>query len=355
MPNPIQLGNKLINKHFDPYIIAEIGVNHEGSIDIAKRLIDEAKEGGADGAKFQTYKAETLASKNSPSYWDRTKEPTASQYELFKKYDSFGWKEYDDLAKHCQSVGIDFLSTPFDLEAVENLASKMPFIKIASADITSVPLLRSVAKHGKPVILSTGSSTIAEVDFAMNELKAFGAKEIILLHCILNYPTKPENANLGMIGDLKRIFPHHWIGYSDHTPPDPEMKSLIAATLFGSVVLEKHFTHDKSLPGNDHYHAMDKEDLKVFKKKLKDYESLIGSEVKAPLKSEDLSRKNARRSIVLSRDLSKGTRIQEKDITFKRPAHGISPIHWDEIIGRVVNRDLSEDHILNWEDLTSSV
>ncbi|EMN13024.1 N-acetylneuraminate synthase family protein [Leptospira borgpetersenii] len=351
MPQPIQLGNKIITGFFDPYVIAEIGVNHEGSIDIAKRLIDEAKDGGADGAKFQTYKAETLASKNSPSYWDRTQEPTASQFELFKKYDSFGWKEYEILAKHCQSVGIDFLSTPFDLEAVEHLASQMPFIKVASADITSVPLLRSIAKYSKPVILSTGSSTIPEIDFAMRELHANGANEIILLHCILNYPTKPENANLGMIQDLQRIFPHHWIGYSDHTPPDLEMKSLITATLFGSVVLEKHFTHDKTLPGNDHYHAMDKEDLKRFKRKLKEFESLIGSSEKAPLQSEELSRKNARRSIVLSKNLSKGSKIKEQDITFKRPAHGISPIFWDDVIGRVINRDLLEDHILNWEDL----
>ena len=355
MPKPLKLGGRLITKESKPYIIAEIGVNHEGSMDQALRLIDQAKHGGADAAKFQSYKAGTLASKNSPSYWDTNKEPTTSQFALFQKYDSFGPDEYIALASHCNDVGIDFLSTPFDDDAIEFLNPIVPFFKVASADLTNIPFLRKIASKGKPIVLSTGASTLGEVDIALHEISDAGCTDIALLHCILNYPTENKNANLKMIKGLQRAFPDRIIGYSDHTLPDEFMSALVSSHLLGAVIIEKHFTHDKTLPGNDHYHAMDQYDLAKFVKLSKSIHQLLGeSELKRPIPTEYISRKNARRSIVISRAVKKGQIISEKDLTYKRPGTGISPLHWDQVVGLRAIRPLSEDHIIQWHDLIST-
>ena len=188
-----------------PYIIAEIGVNHECSLKKAKKLIDLAASSGANSAKFQTYKAEKLASKYSPAYWDMKKEKTSSQYVLFKKYDKFNHFHYKELYKHCKKRKIEFSSTPFDEEAVDFLNPFLKFFKIASADINNLPLLKKVASKKKPIILSTGASNVSEIKFAINYLQKFGCKEIVIMHCILSYPTSDENANLDMISDLKKI------------------------------------------------------------------------------------------------------------------------------------------------------
>jgi len=346
------LGHRRVRADSRPYVIAEIGVNHEGSMDTAKRLIDLCKEGGADAAKFQTYKASRIASKHSPAYWDTSKEPTESQHKLFQKYDMFGPDEYTALAGHCRDVEIDFLSTPFDADAAEFLDPLVPFHKIASADLTNVPLLRQLAGKRKPVVLSTGASTLAEIDMAVTTLEDAGCQDLVLLHCVLNYPCPNENAHLEMIHGLRRAYPDVLIGYSDHTLPDERMLILSAAWLKGAVVLEKHFTHDKTLPGNDHYHAMDVDDLKRFIANI-DLLSVVNgpSSTKKPLASEAPAREHARRSIVIDRALKAGDVIDEADITYKRPAHGISPVHWDEVIGRKVRMDLEEDHILQWSDL----
>jgi N-acetylneuraminate synthase len=348
----IRLGSRLITDHSPPYVIAEIGVNHEGSIDLARKLVDLAKAGGADAAKFQTYKADTLASKHSPAYWDLSKEPTTSQHKLFQKYDSFGPSEYRALAKHCEDVEIDFVSTPFDRSAVELLDPLMPFFKIASADLTNTPLLRQVAETGKPVVLSTGASTSKEVHDAVETLRAAGCTELSLLHCVLNYPTADENAHLGMITGLRRDYPDLVIGYSDHTVPDDAMTSLTVAYVLGARVIEKHFTHDKTLPGNDHYHAMDVDDLRRFVLNVSRIDSMIGSDqAKEPIETEEISRLNARRSIVLDVDVRKGDVLAERMLTYKRPGTGVSPVHWDSVIGRKVVRDLERDHVLQWDDL----
>ncbi len=348
----IQLGSRRVTDNSAPYIIAEIGVNHGGSLELAKKLIELAKEGGADAAKFQTYKAETLASKHSPAYWDLTKEPTTSQFKLFQKYDSFGPDDYQALAKHCDEVGIDFVSTPFDKGAVELLEPLMPFFKVASADLTNTPLLRQVAATGKPVVLSTGASTAEEVRWAVGTLRDAGCSELSLLHCVLNYPTADENAHLGMITALRTEYPELLIGYSDHTVPDHEMTALCTAYLLGAKILEKHFTHDKSLPGNDHYHAMDVQDLKRFWAFASKIDLMIGDETSVDfIATEELSRLNARRSIVLDVDVSAGTALLEEMLTYKRPGTGVSPMHWDSVIGRVVARDLERDHVLQWDDL----
>ncbi len=350
----IQLGGVTINAASQPYVIAEIGVNHEGSLELAKRLIELAKEGGADAAKFQTYKAETLASRHSPAYWDTTKEATLSQYELFKKYDAFGPLEYQELAQHCARVGIEFISTPFDDDAVDMLAPLVAFFKVASADITNTPLLRRVARTKKPIILSVGASTIEEIDGALTTLRAVGATQIALLHCILNYPTADANANLRMLGDLATRYPECVLGYSDHTTPKPGLPSLIAAWLLGAVILEKHFTHDTSLPGNDHYHAMTADDVKSFRTEVARIAPLLGGRAKQPLPSEEIARLNARRSIVVARDLAAGHRISESDITYKRPGTGISPLSWDDVIGRKTCRALTADDVLQWTDLADA-
>ena len=207
-----------------PFLIAEIGVNHENNMQIAKKMIDEAKKAGADAVKFQTYKAEKLAVKDSPAYWDRTKEKTDSQYQLFKKYDKFGEKEFILLADYCKERDIIFLSTPFDFSAAEFLDKLVPFFKVASSDITNIPFIRYIACKKKPIILSTGAATVAEIDEAVNTIKEKGNKKIALLHCILDYPTQFQNANLNMIKHLKNVYPDLVIGYSDHTTPDRNMR-----------------------------------------------------------------------------------------------------------------------------------
>jgi N-acetylneuraminate synthase len=348
----IKLGTRTVTPKSFPYVIAEIGVNHEGCMDLARRLIDLAKEGGADAVKFQSYKADTLASKNSPSYWDTTKEPTRSQHELFSKYDRFGPDEYLALAEHCRLIGINFLSTPFDDAAIEFLDPLMPFFKIASADLTNIPFLRKVAVKRKPVLLSTGASTLGEIDMAVKTLSESGCEQIALLHCILNYPTENANAHLRMIEGLKRAYPNHILGYSDHTLPDDTMTSLIASHLLGAVIIEKHFTHDKTLPGNDHYHAMDVKDLARFVEMARLIHELLGeSDYKEPLMTEVPARKNARRSIVLSKNVPAGYVLTADDMTYKRPGTGISPLHWDEVLGRKTAQALEADHVLNWKDL----
>ncbi len=351
----MKLGDRYINADGMPYIIAEVGVNHEGSMDKAKELIELAKIGGAHSVKFQSYKAGTLASKHSPSYWDTTKEPTRSQFELFQKYDRFGESEYIALAEHCKKIGIDFSSTPFDDKAIDFLDPLMPFYKIASADITNTPFLRKIAAKKKPVLLSTGASNLLEIEKAVQELINFGTRreEICLLHCVLNYPTPDTNAHLNMILGLKKHFPDMLIGYSDHTLPDECMLNLTAAYLKGAMVIEKHFTHDKTLPGNDHYHAMDVLDLKRFRQNLQKLLLVAGRTDKAPLEDEELSRLNARRSIVSASSIKKGQVITEEVITYKRPQHGISPEHWDNVIGQVAQCDIEEDVCLKWEFFSS--
>ncbi len=332
---------------YKPYVIAEAGVNHEGSMELAKRLCDEAKEGGADAIKFQTYKANTIASKDSPAYWDTTKEPTLSQHELFTKHDKFWKNEMQELKNYCDEIGIEFMSTPFDIESATFLNEMMDVFKISSSDITNKPFIEFMCDFGKPIILSTGASSLSEIAEAVSWIETKG-NPLALLHCVLNYPTPDKNANLGMIMDLKTRFPDKIIGYSDHTLPN-DMKVCEIATLLGSVIIEKHFTHDKKLPGNDHYHAMDKEDLKLFRTNLeRTFEILGGFKIEA-LTDEAPARKNARRSLVALRDISKGKIIEKEDLTFKRPAHGVSPKFIDDVVGKKALVDIKDDDVIKWD------
>jgi sialic acid synthase SpsE len=345
----ITINGRVIGKPYEPYIIADIGVNHECSLIIAKKMIDEVCEAGAHAAKFQSYKAEKIASKNSPAYWDKKKETTNSQFKLFNKYDAFEPDDYAELAAHCDKKGVDFLSTPFDHNAVDMLDPLVPAFKIASADITNIPLLRKVAKTRKPMIVSTGAASIAEIKIAINAIQALHNNEIALLHCVLNYPTLEENAQLRMIKVLKQQFPNCAIGYSDHVVPDETITALETAMLLGASILEKHFTHDKSLPGNDHYHSMDKKDLTNFKKKMLKYQSLIGKNKVKKLTIEKDARLHARRSIFVSRDVRIGEILTEDMLIAKRPGNGISPLDWDRIIGKIANRFIPKDSLLRWD------
>lgn len=340
-----------------PYVIAEAGVNFYDTaklrgvtpLEEAMYYVDKAKEAGIDAIKFQSYKANTIASKNSPAYWDTTKETTKSQYELFTKFDSFGEAEYRALYEHCKKVGIDFMSTPFDYASADYLADMVDIYKISSSDLSNLPFIEYIAKKGKPIYLSVGASYLSEVEQAVRVMKDAGCEDIALLHCVLSYPCKNENANLSIITTLKRIFPDIKIGYSDHTLPDETMTILTTAYLLGAEIIEKHFTLDKSLPGNDHYHGGDPED---FAKAVRNFElvnTVMGQSEKTVLPCELVPRREARRSLVLTRDMKKGEIIKATDLISKRPGTGISPTQQEIVIGRALLCDCPEDTILTWD------
>jgi len=343
----------------NPFLIAEIGVNYYdiakkeniSNIDAAKLMIKEAKTSGADAVKFQSYKADTIASKNSPAYWDQNEEPTDSQYKLFKKFDSFGKEEYQELADYCDKIGIMFLSTPFDFDSIDYLDEFMDVYKISSSDLTNIPFIKSIAKKQKPVILSTGASTIEEVKLAIKTIEDEGNRKIGLMHCVLSYPTEYKDANLLMIKYLKDNFPNYDIGFSDHTRPDDKMLVLTTAYLYGANIIEKHYTLDKTLKGNDHYHGMDPEDMKTFKNNINFIKKINGQYDKAPLPCEVESRKQARRSIVAKQDIAIGKKITENMLTFKRPGTGISPSDIEKVIGKKVKIAIKEDDLINYNHL----
>jgi N-acetylneuraminate synthase len=333
----------------EPYIIAEVGVNHEGSMNTARRLIEDAAKAGADAVKFQTYRADTLASKHSPAYWDTTKESTRTQYELFKKYDGFWKKEYEELKVLCDDVGVEFLSTPFDLDSANFLNDLMNVFKIASSDITNKPFVRYLSSFEKPILLSTGAADLLEIAAAVSWIEE-KRSPVALMHCILNYPTANENANLSMISGLKKKFPGYVIGYSDHTLPG-DMEVLETAWILGARILEKHFTHDKTIPGNDHYHAMNGKDLERLKRRIKTTKELLGWEEKRALREEEVARKHARRSLVALDAIKAGDKIHSGNLTWKRPGHGISPAEVDEVVGKRARVNIARDEVLTWPKL----
>ena len=355
----IKIGSKTVSEDSEPFIVAEIGVNFYDIaskydidlIEAAKLMIKEAKEAGADAVKFQTYKAERLASKFSPAYWDLSKEPTSSQYELFKKYDKLSEEDWIELANYSSKLGIIFLSTPFYKEAVDFLDKVVPAFKISSSDITNIPFIRYIARKGKPILLSTGASTLSEISEAVSAIFEEDNRDVVIMHCTLCYPTPYECANLNMIKYLRTVFPDCLIGYSDHTVPDESMLVLTLAYLFGARVIEKHFTLDKTLPGNDHYHAMDPEDLRKFRRNISLIRKIAGEYVKRPVDCEKSGRKYARRSIVAKHFIKKGSTITEDDLDFKRPGTGISPKFVHLVVGRKAKRDIHPDEILTWNDI----
>lgn len=353
------INNTNINDLQQPYLIAEIGVNHFDiaekrdilPLTAAKDMVSEAAAAGADAVKFQSYSAERLASKNSPAYWDTEEESIESQHDLFSQYDDFSADEFIKIAEWTtEKHDIDFLSTPFDFHAVDYLEELVPAYKVASADITNHPLLRQIAQKEKPIILSTGASTIGEIDEAISIIEEESRNpEICLLHCILQYPTDPENANLEMISHLNEIYPEYMVGYSDHVPPDDGMITLLNSMVKGAKIIEKHFTLDKSIEGNDHYHAMGPDDIRTFRENTNIMTLTTGQRKKEPISAETDSREYARRSLVAAADIEQGDKITREKVAIKRPGTGIAPTMIDLIIGRKARKQIAEDDILTWE------
>ena len=344
-------------KQTKPYVIAEMGVNFYDTarvlnitpMDAAKRYIDAASEVGVDCAKFQSYKADTIVSKNSPAYWDLSKEPTKTQHALFQKHDGFNESDYRELCEYTHSKGMDFTSTPFDYASADYLEDMVDFYKISSSDLSNLPFIAHIGKKGKPVYMSVGAAFLSECDEAIRVLKEVGCKDIVIFHCVLSYPTAPSDANLRVIETLKRTFPDIRVGFSDHVAPDPTMQTLSTAYLLGAEVIEKHFTLDKTLPGNDHYHAGDPDDFKKAIENFKWIDQVLGSPEKTVLDCERIPRREARRSLVLTRDMKAGEVIRMKDLMPKRPGTGISPRFADIVVGRKILYDMAEDTILTWE------
>ena len=339
------------------YLIAEMGVNFYDTakqlnispLEAAKLSIDKAAEAGIDCAKFQSYKANTIVSKNSPAYWDTTKEATKTQYELFQKFDGFGEAEYKELCDYTHSKGMDFTSTPFDYASADYLYDMVDFYKISSSDLSNIPFIKHIAAKGKPMVVSVGAAYLSEVDEAIRAMKEVGNNDISILHCVLSYPTDPKDANLKIIETLKKVFPDVKVGFSDHVAPDPTMMTLATAYILGSEIIEKHFTLDKTLTGNDHYHSGDPEDFKKARANFDIIDTVLGNPEKTVLDCELVPRREARRSLVLTRSMKAGEKITEKDIMPKRPGTGISPKYTDIVLGRAIKQDLEEDTILTWD------
>lgn len=344
-------------KNSHPYLIAEMGVNFYDTARVmnisplaaAKLYIDAAAEAGADCAKFQSYKADTIVSKNSPAYWDLSKEPTKTQHALFQKHDSFNEADYRELCEYTHKKGMNFTSTPFDYASADYLEEMVDFYKISSSDLSNLPFIAHIAKKGKPVYMSVGAAYLSECDEAIRILKDNGCKDIVIFHCVLSYPTDPKNANLLIIDTLKKTFPDVRVGFSDHVAPDPTMMTLAAAYMLGADVIEKHFTLDKTLPGNDHYHSGDPDDFKKAIANFQWIDKVLGSPEKTVLECEQIPRREARRSLVLTRDIKTGEILKKEDLMPKRPGTGIPPVNSDIVIGRAVKVDLAEDTILTWD------
>jgi N-acetylneuraminate synthase len=332
-------------------VVAEAGVNHEGDLDTALRMVREAAVAGAGVIKFQTYTASRLATRSSRAYWDRTKESTESQFELFSRYDRFGEEEYRRIAEECDVADIAFTTSAFDVESIDWLDELVAAFKVASGDITNVPLLTRVARTGKPVLLSTGASTPAEIEEALTVLEREGAGEVAILQCTLAYPTQTEHAAVGALRELADIFPGHALGYSDHTLPPDSFAVIAAAYVLGARVIEKHFTLDRTLPGNDHYHAFDPADLSRLVGELERLRVLLGPEVKHVLPVEEAARIGARRSVVARVDIPRGTRLTPDLLDVKRPGGGVPPAFLADSDGWSAAVDISEDTTIEWSML----
>lgn len=335
-------------------LIAEIGVNYYDialqrnitPMEAAKIMCLEAKNSGIHAVKFQTYKAETLAVKDSPSYWDTSEESSTSQYKLFRQYDSFGEEEYVEIAEYCKELGIEFFSTAFDYESADYLDSIMNVYKISSSDITNIPFIEYQAKKNKPIILSVGASDKDEMQAAIKAIRKYNDKPLVLMHCVLEYPTPYQDANLKRISSLKEEFPDTIVGYSDHCKPDKSYDVIKTAFALGASVIEKHFTLDKTIAGNDHYHAMDPWDARNIISGIDFVDSICGKGDLVHSVSEEAARINARRSIVTKRNLEAGTIIVAEDLIFKRPGTGIPPSKIHEVVGKSVVSDLPADTIM---------
>lgn len=328
------------------FIIAEAGVNHNGSLELAKRLIDVACEAGADAVKFQTFKADNLVSKKAQKaeYQKETTDSSESQYEMIKKL------ELDEMAHHeliayCKLKNILFLSTPFDHESIALLHRlQMPIFKIPSGEITNLPYLRQIGSLKKEVILSTGMANLKEVEEALVILVKAGTpkEQITVLHATTEYPCPMDEVNLKAMETIRKAF-NVKVGYSDHTKG---IEIPIAAVAMGACVIEKHFTLDKTLEGPDHKASLAPAELVAMVKAIRNVEQALGDGVKKPSKSEEKNILIARKSIMTCKAIAKGEYFSEENLNIRRPGNGLSPMQWDKIIGSVALKNYAEDELL---------
>lgn len=353
------------------YIIAEAGVNHNGSLDMAKQLIDVAVEAGANAVKFQTFNAEKLVNRSAPKavYQTKTTDASESQFDMIKKLE-LDESAHRELIEHCRRQDIQFLSTPFDLGSVDLLYKTfdLPILKLPSGEITNAPLLLKAAQTGKPIILSTGMSTLGEIESALGVL-AFGysnppekpsikafqnafnsetgqlilKEKVTLLHCTTEYPSPFEDVNLRAMDAIRSAFALP-VGYSDHTPG---IAISVAAVARGAGVIEKHFTLDRNLPGPDHKASLEPDELKLLVQSIRQVEISLGSGLKLPANSELKNVRIARKSLIAAKDIKKGEQFSEYNILVKRPGEGISPFHYWDLLGNVTHKDYLQDEIIN--------
>ncbi len=328
------------------FIIAEAGVNHNGSIKLAKRLIDAAVDSGANAVKFQTFKAENLVSKNAikAEYQKKTTDALESQFDMLKKLE-LDIDMHKNLISYCQEKGIMFLSTPFDHDSIEMLNELgLQIFKIPSGEITNLPYLRRIGSLGKQVILSTGMSTLKEVGDALNILIDAGTlkQNITVLHANTMYPTPMEDVHLNAMLTMQKEFGVA-VGYSDHTQG---IEVDIAAVAMGAICIEKHFTLDKSMEGPDHKASLEPKELKKMVLSIRNIEKALGYSVKKPSPSESVNLDIARKSIVAKQYIKKGDLLNDNNITIKRPGNGINPIKWDNIIGTNAIKDYQTDDLI---------
>lgn len=324
-------------------IIAEAGVNHNGSVEIAKKLIDVAKEIGVDIIKFQTFKSDKMTSKiaQKATYQVKTTNNNESQLAMLKKLE-LSYEDFKELKDYCNKIDIEFLSTAFDLESVEFLnSSGMNLWKIPSGEITNLPYLQKIAAYNKPVILSTGMSTMSEIEEAVNVFKTYECP-LTVLHCTTEYPAPLNQVNLNVMETLKSRFSCE-IGYSDHTEG---IEISLAAVALGAKVIEKHITLDKNMEGPDHKASLNPIEFKALVEGIRHIELALGSNIKEPTTSEESNKLVARKSIVASQKIEKGEIFTIDNLTTKRPGTGISPMRWYEFIGQISNRDYEEDELI---------
>lgn len=328
-------------------IIAEAGVNHNGKINLAYELIDKAKEAGADYVKFQTGIPSLVTSKyaHKADYQiENTQDANESQLEMLKKI-NLPFDAFFDIKKYCDNVGIKFLSTPFHLSAIDFLMKlNMDYIKIPSGEITNYPYLVKIAKTEMPIIMSTGMSSMGDIESAIDLLEDNGVsrEKIILLHCNTEYPTPYEDVNLRTMKTLGDSFDVRY-GYSDHTKG---IEVPIAAVAMGACCIEKHFTLDRNLPGPDHIASLEPNELKEMVTEIRHIEKALGSQVKHITPSEKKNIQIARKSIIAACEIKQGQKFTEENLTTKRPGNGINPMRWNEIIGRIAIRDFKEDELI---------
>lgn len=347
MERIIKIGSRTIGDGSPVFIIAEAGVNHNGSLEIAQRLVEEAANCGADCVKFQTFKAERVVTQKAPKakYQLETTDRTESQIDMLRKIE-LKPEHHVKLKKYAEKLGMIFLSTPYSFEDVDFLESiGVLAYKVASGQIVEHAFLCKIAKTGKPLFLSTGMATLGEIDAALTAVLKAGNDKVILLQCTTNYPSRIEDANLKVIQNLKSIF-GCLVGYSDHTIGD---EAAITAVALGANVIEKHFTLDKNLPGPDHSTSITPIELRSFAEKIHKIETALGKGYKEPTALEKENAINMRRSITASRDIRKDEIITEDKITFKRPATGLPPQFYDMIIGKKAARDILADELLQMD------